>query len=123
MRSAPFWRLTFFPKLTQGLQLTDIQIEQPTYECLSSAFKRDLPKGLASLEQYTLSRAVSEIPGLGTRALVDLLTALHFHTTDIPVAEEAGDRLNLAQPEWFPMGLRVVGHNVVDQTPLSGRSK
>ena len=97
MRSAPFWRLTYFPILMQGLQLADIQIEQPTYECLSSVFKRELPQGLVSLEQYTLDRAVSEIPGFGIRPLVDLLTALHFHTTDTPMVRDAGDRLSLDQ--------------------------
>lgn len=97
MRPAPFWRLTYFPKLKQGLQLADIQVEGSTYECLCCAFKRELPEGLASLEQYTLDRAVSEIPGFGIRPLVDLLTALHFQTTDIPMAEDAGDRLDLDQ--------------------------
>jgi hypothetical protein len=97
MRSAPFWRLTYFPKLTHSLQLAAIQIEGPTHECLSSAFKRELPGGLASLEQYTLDRAFSEIPGFGIRPLVDLLTALHFQTTDVPMARDAGDRLDLAQ--------------------------
>jgi hypothetical protein len=97
MRSAPFWRLTYFPKLTQGVQLADIQIERPTYESLSRVFGKELPEGLASLAQYTLNRAVSELPGFGIRPLVDLLTALHFHTTDTPIAGDAGDRLNLAQ--------------------------
>ncbi len=97
MRSAPFWRLTYFPRLTQDLQLDDIQIEQRTYECLSSLFKRELPEGLASLAEYTLDGAVSEIPGFGIRPLVDLLAALHFQMTDTPVVGEAVDRLNLPQ--------------------------
>ena len=97
MRSAPFWRLTYFPKLARGVQLADVQIERTTFECLSSAVARELPEGLASLEQYTLDRAVSEIPGFCIRPLVDLLSALHFHRTDTPMAKDAGDRLNLAQ--------------------------
>src|SRR4051812_40235532 len=39
MRSAPFWRLTYFPELTEGRQLNEVPTEQPTYECLSYAFK------------------------------------------------------------------------------------
>ncbi len=97
MRSVPFWRLAHFPKLTQGLQLADIHIEEPTYECLSSVFKGEFLKGLASLEEYSLNRAVSEIPGFGIRPLVDLLTALHSYTTDTAMAGDAKDRLNLVQ--------------------------
>lgn len=97
MRSAPFWRLTYFPKLAHGLQLGDVQIEQSTYECLSDAFKRGLPEGLPSLAQYTLDHALSEIPGFGIRPLVDLLTAVHFHAADDSTAGDAGDRLDLAQ--------------------------
>jgi hypothetical protein len=97
MRSAPFWQLTYFPKLTQDLRLADIEVERPTYESLSRVFGKELPEGLASLAQYTLDRAVSEIPGFGIRRLVDLLTALHFHTTDTPMAGDTDDRLNLAQ--------------------------
>ena len=51
MCTSPFWRLTYFPKFPQALNLADIQIEQPTYECLRNAIKLKLPKGLASLEQ------------------------------------------------------------------------
>ena len=97
MSSAPFWRLTHFPKLTQDLQLSDIQIEEQTYECLSSVFKGELLKGLARLEECTLNRVVTETLGFGIRPIVDLLTALHFHTTDVSMLGEAVDRLNLPQ--------------------------
>lgn len=93
MRSVPFWRLTYFPKLTQGLQLDDIQIERPTYECL----KTRLREGLPSLSRYTLNFVISEIPGFGIRPLIDLLTAVHFHTADNSAADEAGERLDLTQ--------------------------
>jgi DNA-directed RNA polymerase alpha subunit len=93
MRSAPFWRLTYFPKLKQELQLDDIQIERTTYECL----KRRLPEGLSSLARYTLNFVTSEIPGFGIRPLVDLLTAVHFHTADNSMPGDAGDRLELIQ--------------------------
>jgi len=97
MRSAPFWRLTYFPRLTQGLQLEDIQIERPTHECLSDAFKRELPAGLPSLVQCTLDDVLSKIPGVGIRPLVDLLAAVHFHIMDNSVADDAREKLDLSE--------------------------
>jgi hypothetical protein len=97
MRLASFWQITHFPKVTQGLQLSDIQVERETHEFLNSGFKSELNEGLASLEQFTLNRILSRAPGFGVRPLVDLLTAIHFHIIVPPIGEGAGCRLNLAQ--------------------------
>jgi DNA-directed RNA polymerase alpha subunit len=97
MRSVPFWRVTYFPKLTQGLQLGEIQVERSTYECLRGAFKGELPEGLPSLAKYTLDHALSTIPGFGIKTLVDLLDAVHLHEADNSMADDEGDRLDLAQ--------------------------
>jgi DNA-directed RNA polymerase alpha subunit len=91
---AKFWRRTYFPTLTQGLQLCDIQIEQPTHECLSNAFERELSEGLPSLAQYTLDHVLSKT---GIRPFIDLLTAVHFYIVDNSMAGDVGDRLELAQ--------------------------
>ncbi len=120
MRFARFWRITYFPKLTQGLQLDDIQIEQPTYECLSGVFKRDLPGGLASLAQYTLDHVISEIPGSGIRPLVDLLAAVHFHTVEASIADETGDRLTAADVRYMirtPTAWRSLSHKYFPRLP------
>lgn len=110
MRSVPFWRVTYFPKLTQGLQLGDIQVERSTYECLRGAFNGELPEGLPSLAQYTLDHAVSTIPGFGIRPLVDLLDAVQLHEADNSMADDAGDRLDLAQLQRIIQSPRTWSH-------------
>jgi DNA-directed RNA polymerase alpha subunit len=97
MRSAPFWRLTYFPELTEGRQLNEVLIEQPTYECLSDAFKGKFTGGLPSLAQYTLEHLLSNIPGFGIRPLVDILTVVHLDIKDNSVLGDASERLDLNQ--------------------------
>jgi hypothetical protein len=94
MRSAPFWRLTYFPRLTQRLLLEDLHIEQPTYESLRSSFLTEIPDGLAGLVHFTLDRLVSEVPGFGVRPLVDLLAAVHFYIDQLPMSISESERLN-----------------------------
>lgn len=94
MRSAPFWRLTYFPGLTQKLLLEDVQIEQPTYDSLRSLFLTEIPEGLAGLAHFTLDRLVSKVPGFGVKPLIDLLVAVHFYIDQSPISRPEGERLN-----------------------------
>ena len=91
MRTAAFWRMTYFPRLTSALRLDDIRIERFTYESLSSLFAREIPEGLAGLAKFTLDRLISEI--FGVKPLIDLLVAVHFHIEQSPMSRQAVARL------------------------------
>src|ERR1039458_3658614 len=91
MRTAAFWRMTYFPRLTSALRLDDIRIERFTYESLSSLFAREIPEGLTVLQKFTLERLIPEI--FGVKPLIDLLVAVHFHMEQSPVSDQHVARL------------------------------
>jgi hypothetical protein len=94
MRSASFWQITHFPRLTQRLPLEEIRLERATYEVLKILFVTEISDGLTGLEHFTLDQLVSEVPGFGVKSLVDLLTAVHFYIDSSPASRPAGERLN-----------------------------
>ena len=95
MRSAPFWRKTYFPRLKAGLNPEEIQIEDFTYQCLGRMFKDNVLDCLPSLTKYTLDYLVSEIPGFGIKQLIDLLAGVHFQIVDATAATDPSDRLTI----------------------------
>ena len=95
MKSAPFWRRTYFPRLDAGLHLEEIHIEDFTYQCLGRMFKDNVADCLPSLTKYTLGYLVSEVPGFGIRPLIDLLAAVHFQIVDTTTAADPSDRLTI----------------------------
>ena len=91
MRTAVFWRMTYFPRLTSALRLDDIRIERVTYQSLSSLFAREIPEGLTDLAKFTLDRLIAEV--FGVKPLIDLLAAVHFHIDHSPMSNEEVARL------------------------------
>jgi hypothetical protein len=122
MRSAEFWRVTYFPQLTQRVQLEDIQLEQPTYEAMRSLFLREIPDGLAGLSHFSLGQLISEVPGFGVKPLVDLLAAVNFYIDDSPISDQGSERLTKENVEVIirtPSAWRTYSHKYFPILPIT----
>ena len=122
MRSAEFWRVTYFPQLTQRLQLEDIRLEQPTYEAMRSLCLREIPDGLAGLSHFSLGQLISEVPGFGVKPLVDLLAAVHFYIDDLPIRDQGTERLTRENVEAIirtPSAWRTYSHKYFPILPIT----